>query len=63
MWFLLNLLLYEQGLVGMLLYWQQISAFQLLIFWYKLPQSLGDKIESFPQFCSHKVTNNVTYFL
>ena len=40
---------YQQGL-SMLLCWQQICAFQLLLFWYKLLQFLGGKLESFPQF-------------
>ena len=38
----------------MLLCWNQICVFQLLLFWYKLPQFLGGKIESFPQFVSNK---------
>ena len=50
--FLLNLLpifdwlLYQQGLI-MLPCWQQICAFQLLLFWYKLAQFLGGKLELF----------------
>ena len=68
MWFLLNLpptsdwLLYQQGLI-MLICWQQICTFQLLIFWYKLPQFLGSKPKCFPQFFSNDVSNKVTFFL
>ena len=68
MWFLLNSLpnsdwlLYQQGLI-MLLCSQQIYAFQLLLFCYKLSQFLGDKLESFPQFFSNEVSNSVPFFL
>ena len=68
MWFLLNSLpisdwlLYQQGLI-MLICWQQICAFQLLIFWYKLPQFLGNKLKCFPQFFSNEVSNSVAFFL
>ena len=67
-WFLLNSLpfcdwlLYQQGLI-MLLCWQQICAFQLLLFWYKLPQFLGDKLESCQQFFTNEVSNSVAFFL
>ena len=47
----------------MLLCWQQVSEFQLLLFWYKLPQFSGDKLESFPQFFSNEVSNSVAFFL
>ena len=53
MWFLLNLLpisdwlLYQQGLIMFPCY-EQISAFQWLLFWYKLAQFLGDKLETYP---------------
>ena len=68
MWFLLNLLpisdwlLYQQGLV-MLPCWQQICAFQFPLFWYKLAQVLGDKVESFPYFFSSEVCHSMSFFL
>ena len=34
-------LLYQQGLI-MFFCWQQIGAFQLLVFWNKIPKYLGD---------------------
>ena len=51
-WFLLNLvpisdwLLYQQALI-MLLCWQQICAFRLLLFWYKIPPVFGCQLETF----------------
>ena len=40
-------LFFQQSLI-ILLCWQQIGAFHLLLFWNKLPKFLGDKLESFP---------------
>ena len=68
MWFLLNSLLnsdwllYQQGLI-MLLCWEQICAFRFLLFWYKLPQLLDDKLESFSQLFCNEVFNSVPFFL
>ena len=51
-WFLLNFLpisdwlLYQQCLI-MLPCWQQICAFQLLLFWCKIAQFLSDKLKVF----------------
>ena len=28
--------------------WQQICDFQLLLFWYKLAELLGEELETFP---------------
>ena len=68
MWFLLismpnsDWLFNHQGLI-MLLCWQQICAFQFLLFKYKLPQLLRDKLESFRQFFCNGVSNSVPFFL
>ena len=67
-WFLLNLLpisdwlLYQQGLI-MLLCWQQICAFQLLLFWYEIPPIFGWQTRNFPYFFSNEVSNKVAFFL
>ena len=68
MWLLLNSLLisdwlFSQQSLIMLFCWQQIGAFQLLLFWNKLPKCLGGKLESFPKFFSNEVCNSVAFFL
>ena len=67
MWFLINWLpicdwlLYQQSLI-MILCWQQICAFQWLLFCQKVPQFLGGKLERFPQFFSYEVSNSAAFF-
>ena len=67
-WFLFNSLpicdwlLYQQGLI-MLLCWQQIWAFQLVIFWYTTPPIFGWQTRNFSQFFSNEVSNSVAFLL
>ena len=37
--------------------------FSVAIFWYQLTQSLGGKLESFPQFFSNEGSNSAAFFL